>query len=100
MNPSLLKHMVGEQAGPTIYTAFNKQEPQGSEEMHKEGVEPSTGTPPTGQMMERRLEAWSTRQQTAAGSDKERRTVRNETAFVLNTVRACAVASASCFRIL
>ncbi len=47
---------MGKQAGPTIYTAFTQQEPQGQEKMNKEGVEPSTGAPPTGQMMERKLE--------------------------------------------
>ena len=47
-NSSLLLEVSGKQIGPLIYTAFNKY-------MEEQGVEPSTGAPPKGQM-ERMLE--------------------------------------------
>ena len=47
-NPSLLLDIAGKQTGPMIHTAFNQY-------MEQQGVEPSTGAPPKGQM-ERMLE--------------------------------------------
>ncbi len=47
-NASLMVEVAGKQAGPWIYTVFNNY-------MKKEGIEPSMGAPPKGQM-ERTLE--------------------------------------------